>query len=119
MSLHNKKYIVVRKILSEETVKIYYDYPDAYEKIALIEASSDLAFKDLSIEFTHQQKTNKALNRLKKEAASLGANGIVLQNISTSIKQHLNFNESNAGKISTSIRHEKQKELNAVAIFVK
>ena len=85
----------------------------------MIEASSDLAFKDFSIEFTHQQKTNKALNRLKKEAASLGANGIVLQNISTSIKQHLNFNESNAGKISTSIRHEKQKELNAVAIFVK
>ena len=102
-----------------ESVKVYYDYPDAYEKIAVIEASSDLAFKDLSIEFTHQQKTNKALNRLKKEAASLGANGIVLQNISTSIKQHLNFNESNAGKISTSIRHEKQKELNAVAIFVK
>ena len=100
-------------------VKVYYDYPDAYEKIAIIEASSDLAFKDLSIEFTHQQKTNKALDRLKKEAASLGANGIVLQNISTSIKQHLNFNESNAGKISTSIRHEKQKELNAVAIFVK
>ena len=102
-----------------DSVKVYYDYPDAYEKIAVIEASSDLAFKDLSIEFTHQQKTNKALNRLKKEAASLGANGIVLQNISTSIKQHLNFNESNAGKISTSIRHEKQKELNAVAIFVK
>ena len=102
-----------------DSVKVYYDYPDAYEKIAVIEASSDLAFKDLSIEFTHQQKTNKALDRLKKEAASLGANGIVLQNISTSIKQHLNFNESNAGKISTSIRHEKQKELNAVAIFVK
>ena len=100
-------------------VKVYYNYPEAYEKIAIIEASSDLAFKDFSIEFTHQQKTNKALDRLKKEAASLGANGIVLQNISTSIKQHLNFNESNAGKISTSIRHEKQKELNAVAIFVK
>ena len=100
-------------------VKFFHDQPEFYEKVAIIEASSDLAFKDLSIEFTHQQKTNKALDRLKKEAASLGANGIVLQNISTSIKQHLNFNESNAGKISTSIRHEKQKELNAVAIFVK
>ena len=41
-------------------VKIYNDYPDTYEKIAIIEASSDLAFKDFSIEFTHQQKTNKA-----------------------------------------------------------
>ena len=100
-------------------VKVYYDFPDTYEKIAIIEASSDLAFKDFSIEFTHQQKTNKALNRLKKEAASLGANGIVLQNISTILKQHFNFNENNKGMISASSRHEKQKELNAVAIFVK
>ena len=101
------------------SVKVYHDYPDPCEKIAIIEASSDLAFKDLSIEFTHQQKTNKALDRLKKEAASLGANGIVLQNISTTIKQYLNFNESRKGKISAFSRHEKQKELNAVAIFVK
>ena len=100
-------------------VKVYYDYPDVYKKIAIIEASSDIAFKDLSIELTHQQKTNKALNRLKKEAASLGANGIVLQNISTTLKQHFNFNENNKGMISASSRHEKQKELNAVAIFVK
>ena len=100
-------------------VKIYNDYPDTYEKIAIIEASSDLAFKDFSIEFTHQQKTNKALDRIKKEAAALGANGIVLQNISTTIKPHLNFNENNKGKISTSTRHERQKELTAIAIFVK
>ena len=100
-------------------VKVYYDYPDVYEKIAIIEASSDIAFKDFSIEFTHQQKTNKALDRLKKEAASLGANGIVLQNISTTIKQYLNFDKSSKGAFSTSSRHEKQKELNAVAIFVK
>ena len=100
-------------------VKVYHDYPDTFEKIAIIEASSDIAFKDLSIELTHQQKTNKALDRLKKEAASLGANGIVLQNISTTIKQYLNFNESSKGTISASSRHEKQKELNAVAIFVK
>ena len=26
MSLHDKKYIVIRKILSEEVSKIYYDY---------------------------------------------------------------------------------------------
>ena len=100
-------------------VKVYHDYPDSFQKIAIIEASSDIAFKDLSIELTHQQKTNKALNRLKKEAASLGANGIVLQNISTTLKQHFNFNENNKGMISASSRHEKQKELNAVAIFVK
>ena len=100
-------------------VKTYSDYPDTYEKIAIIEASSDLAFKDFSIEFTHQQKTNKALERLKKEAASLGANGIVIQNIATNIKQHLSLIENVKGEISASSRHEKQKELNAIAIFVK
>ena len=100
-------------------VKTYSDYPDTYEKIAIIEASSDLAFKDFSIEFTHQQKTNKALERLKKEAASLGANGIVIQNIATNIKQHLSLNENDKGEISAFTRHEKQKELNAIAIFVK
>jgi len=100
-------------------VKVYYDYPDVCDKIAIIEASSDIALKDFSIEFTHQQKTNKALDRLKKEAAYLGANGIVLQNISTTFKQHFNFSENNKGTISTSSRQEKQKELNAVAIFVK
>ena len=105
--------------LDYNNVKVYHDYPDAYDKIAIIEASSDLAFKDLSMEFTHQQKTNKALDRLKKEAASLGANGIVLQNISTTTKQHLNLNESSKGSINIHSRQEKQKELNAVAIFVK
>ena len=105
--------------LDYTNVKIYTDYPDNYEKIAIVEASSDLAFKDLSIEFTHQQKTNKALERLKKEAALLGANGLVIQNISTNIKQHLNFNENDKGEIIANSRHEKQKELKALAIFVK
>ena len=105
--------------LDYTNVKIYTDFPDNYEKIAIVEASSDLAFKDLSIEFTHQQKTNKALERLKKEAALLGANGLVIQNISTNIKQHLNFNENDKGEIIANSRHEKQKELKALAIFVK
>ena len=121
-SCYPVSHIIIGEIqtpLDYNNVKVYHDYPDTYEKIAIIEASSELAFKDLSIEFTHQQKTNKALDRLKKEAASLGANGIVLQNISTKTKQYLNFNESSNGKITTSSRHEKQKELNAIAIFVK
>ena len=100
-------------------VKIYADYPDNYEKIAIIESGSDLALKDFSIEFTHQQKTNKALERLKKEAALLRANGLVLQSISTNIKQHFNFNENHKGEVNAVSRNEKQKELNAIAIFIK
>ena len=100
-------------------VKVYIDLPENYKKIAIIEASSDLAFRDFSIDFTHQQKTNKALVRLKKEAASLGANGVVIENISTNIKQHFSLNENDKGEINTSSIHEKQKELKAIAIFVK
>ena len=36
-----------------KNVKVYIDYPNNYEKIAIVEASSDLAFKDISIEITH------------------------------------------------------------------
>ena len=100
-------------------VKVYIDYPNNYEKIAIVEASSDLAFKDISIEITHQQKTNKALNRLKKEAALLGANGIVIQNISTETKQHFNLYDSGKGNYNLSSRNERQKELTAIAILVK
>ncbi len=100
-------------------VKVYNDYPENFEKIAIIEASSDLAFKDLSIDITHQQKTNKALERLRKEAASLGANGLVIKSISTNIKPHFHLNEKEKGDVSASTRYEKQKELNAIAIFVK
>lgn len=100
-------------------VKVYIDYPNNYEKIAIIEASSDLAFKDISIEITHQQKTNKALDRLKKEAALLGANGIVIQDISTETKQHFNLYDSGKGNYNLSSRNERQKELTAIAILVK
>ena len=100
-------------------VKVYIDYPSNYEKIAIIEASSDLAFKDISIEITHQQKTNKALDRLKKEAALLGANGIVIQDISTETKQHFNLYDSGKGNYNLSSRNERHKELTAIAILVK
>ena len=100
-------------------VKVYIDYPNNYEKIAIVEASSDLAFKDISIEITHQQKTNKALDRLKKEAALLGANGIVIQDISTETKQHFNLYDSGKGNYNLSSRNERQKELTAIAILVK
>ena len=100
-------------------VKIYPDFPDKYEKIAMNEASSDFALKDMSIEITDQQKTNKALERLKAEAASLGANGVVIQNLTTKNKQRFSFREDEKGNINASSRNEKQKELKGIAIFVK
>ena len=100
-------------------VKIYSDFPINYEKIAIIETSSDFAFKDMSIEFTYQQKTDKALERLKAEAASLGANGVVIQDLSTKNNMRFNLDRDDKGNINASSKNEKQKELKATAIFVK
>ena len=63
-----------RPPISISQVKLYLDPPSKYEKIALVEASSknSLATGD-------QSKMNTAIERLKEEAANLGANGLILQ----------------------------------------
>lgn len=64
----------VRPPISPDQVKIYLEPPKAFEKIAIIDASSQG-----SMAFTQQQKMDKAIARLKEEAATLGANGVLLQ----------------------------------------
>ena len=105
--------------INADQVKGYLDFPDEYEKIAMIEASSDFAFKDMSLEITDQRKTDKALARLKAEAASLGANGIVIQSLSNKNKLHFSLRKDDRGNLNADTRNEKQKELKAIAIFVK
>jgi len=95
-------------------VQVYADFPEKYEKIATIQAASDFAFKDPSFDFTHQQKTDKAMERLKIEAASLGANAVVLQGLSTQIKQNITANKD--GVHSSNV---KMKEVTATAIFIE
>jgi len=63
-----------RAPISPDQVKIYVHPPAKYEEIAIIDASSKS-----SAAFTDQQKMDKAIARLKEEAAKLGANGILLQ----------------------------------------
>lgn len=55
-------------------VKIYIDPPAKYEKVAIIEASSKNSWT-----FTDQGKMSKVVERLKNEAAALGANGILFE----------------------------------------
>ena len=64
----------VRPPISPDQVKIYLEPPKAYEKIAIIDASSQG-----SMTFTQQQKMDKAIARLKEEAAKVGANGVLLE----------------------------------------
>lgn len=59
-----------------EDLKIYATPPFGYETIAVVRASSKYSFS-----VNDQMKLDTALFRLKKEAARLGANGIILQSI--------------------------------------
>lgn len=63
-----------RAPISPDQVKIYLHPPAKYEEVAIIDASSRG-----SPAFTDQQKMDKAIARLKEEAAKLGANGILLE----------------------------------------
>jgi len=65
-----------RPPISPESVRVYYRPPPKYEEIATISASSQG-----SLALTSQQNTDKAIQRLKAEAAKVGANGILLQGV--------------------------------------
>src|SRR5215469_10696865 len=65
-----------RPPISPESVKVYTEPPEKYEKIAAIDATSQG-----SVTFSSQQSLDNAMARMKKDAAKLGANGIVLQDV--------------------------------------
>ena len=65
-----------RPPISPSAVQVYLDPPSHYEKVAVLESNNRASFA-----FTQQQKTNKVVERLKLEAAALGANGILLQGV--------------------------------------
>ena len=104
----------VRLPVSPHQVKLYLDYPEEYEKIALVDAGSNFAFKDPAILFTWQSKSNKVIERLKITASELGANGIVI--VSTDNKIHQSMNVDKEGSVSSNPYMEKYGQ--AVAIYV-
>ena len=103
-----------RDPLSPSQVKIYSDFPEDYKKIALIDAGSNFAFKDPAIHFTWQSKMNKVIERLKIEAAQLGANGVVM--VGTENKIHQSFRIDKNGNARTSSYTEKFGK--GIAIYV-
>jgi len=104
----------VRPPVSPHQVKLYLDYPEEYEKIALVDAGSNFAFKDPAILVTWQSKSNKVIERLKITASELGANGIVI--VSTDNKIHQSMNVDKEGSVSSNPYMEKYGQ--AVAIYV-
>ena len=103
-----------RSPISPSKVKIYLEYPEEYEIIARIDASSEFAFRDPSFDFTWQSKMDKIIQRLKIEAAQLGANGIVIEGTTNQTKQNVNHTEN-----GTSISTSQFKTGTATAISVK
>jgi len=66
-----------RPPIPPEQVKVYLHPPAKYEEIAVVEASS----RGGAPSFTEQQKMDRAIARLKEQAAELGANGILLEDV--------------------------------------
>ena len=62
-----------RPAIDPITVKVYLTPPTKYETIAIVEASSDVGFSS-------QAAQNRTIEKLKKQAAKLGANGMLLTN---------------------------------------
>ena len=67
----------VREPIDSNQVKLYTDYPEKYETIGVVKASSDAGW-------TEQGSQDYAVAELKKQAAKLGANGVVLANVGES-----------------------------------
>ena len=104
-----------REPISPYEVKIYLNFPEEYEAIAIIEASSEFAFKDPSINITWQSKSDKIIERLKAEASNLGANGLVIKNTENKNKLNVTFDNENGGQVTNT--HFKVGT--ATAIFIK
>jgi len=65
-----------RPPISPAEVRIYLRPPPAFEEIAILNASADSMFGTGG-----QATVDKVMQRLKEEAAKLGANGIILEGI--------------------------------------
>lgn len=104
-----------REPIHPSNVKIYLDYPEEYEKIALIDAGSNFALKDPVILFDWQRKMDKAMERLKIEAAQLGANGILIVNTDTN---NIIQSVRSDGEGGTQVSSSTEKYVKAIAIYV-
>jgi hypothetical protein len=70
-----------REPISPDQVQIYLRPPATrYDEIASLNTSSSESFS-----FTAQRKSDKVIERLKSEAAKLGANGVLLQGINDQV----------------------------------
>ncbi|MDR2475629.1 MAG: hypothetical protein LBD45_07200 [Bacteroidales bacterium] len=77
----------VRTAIDPGAVKIYLEPPAQYETIGIVEASS-------AVELSSQAAQDRVIAELKKRAAKIGANGIILTNIGNQSSTSAGFYDS-------------------------
>jgi hypothetical protein len=92
-----------RPPISPDQVKIYSSPPTYYQEIAVLDASSKSAFGTGG-----QKSVDKVIERLKIEAAKLGANGVILQG----------FQDAQTGSIGTGAGSSSYSGNSAVGVGV-
>jgi hypothetical protein len=93
-------------------VQVLLNMPANHEVIGLVEARSTAGWTD-------QDKQSAAVEELRKQAASLGANAIVLSHKGTELTSGATFVSNGAGGGSFIPYESRQKTLSAVAIVVR
>jgi hypothetical protein len=107
-----------RPAISPSQVHVYIHPPEGrFEEIAVLDTSSRGSFS-----FTEQGKTDTVIERLKAEAAKMGANGILIRSVEDKAEGSVGFGSARASGhslfglgIGTNMF---TKSGNAVAIYV-
>lgn len=97
-----------RPAVAPETVRLYADPPADYEVIGLVSASSDAGW-------TEQGDVNHAIAELKRQAAKLGANGVLITSTGDRASAVL-VPQANGSVVSVPVT---AKTIQGRAIFVK
>lgn len=91
----------IRQPTNEQDVKLYLEEPKNYKVLGLVNGEGSHAF------VTDQHRMNVAISRMKKEAAKLGANGVLIQDTGKVSAKHGVYQEMNngfGGKVGISSR---------------
>jgi hypothetical protein len=88
-----------RPAINPSQVKLYLRPPQKYEEIALLETSSKSSWAP-----SDQDKTNVVIERLKLEAAKMGANDILLQNTGNQSAGSISTGTTTAGANGNTIK---------------
>lgn len=103
----------VRPAISPTQVKLYLNPPKKFEQVALLESSSKASWA-----VSDQGKTDVVIQRLKEEAAKIGANGVLLSGLGSQNAGSVgtaSFNGSTAFGVGAGVFY---KEGSGLAIYV-